>query len=167
MREGLIRVLDQIAMDRITPACAGRTSKLFQAWFLFRDHPRMCGKDSFTLLIALSIQGSPPHVREGLLIDNFFFLSTRITPACAGRTFVICYRFCLVKDHPRMCGKDQDPNPCVTLTPGSPPHVREELEGTKIPLNWLGITPARAGRTRLLDLLYKIVEDHPRSRGKD
>ena len=59
------------------------------------------------------------------------------------------------------------PEPLCNTDTGITPHVREELEGTKIPLNWLGITPARAGRTRLLDLLYKIVEDHPRSRGKD
>ena len=32
---------------------------------------------------------------------------TRITPACAGKTYIVAGRADQARDHPRMCGKDQ------------------------------------------------------------
>src|SRR5690554_5825007 len=49
---------------RITPACAGKTTKSKPSAFPKRDHPRVCGKDLFDRPSSRSAQGSPPRVRE-------------------------------------------------------------------------------------------------------
>ena len=50
---------------------------------------------------------------------------------------------------------------------GSPPLAREGQKVLGYALSGDRITPARAGRTILLDLRWKNERDHPRSRGKD
>ena len=49
---------------RITPACAGKTSccNFGDSWN--RDHPRVCGKNSYFTLNGVYRPGSPPRVRE-------------------------------------------------------------------------------------------------------
>ena len=71
---------------RITPACAGRTNFTRPNSDCWQDHPRVCGKDAFTFAEFNKIIGSPPRVREGLVIAWEVRQKDRITPACAGRT---------------------------------------------------------------------------------
>ena len=52
---------------RITPACAGNTSVGHAHIQKHQDHPRMCGKYSFSWESWHEGSGSPPHVREILL----------------------------------------------------------------------------------------------------
>ena len=86
MREGPKAILDGKKVNRITPACAGRTT----------DY-------ELNLIHGL---GSPPHVREGRLYTKESRTRTRITPACAGRTRRRLRKNGPLQDHPRMCGKD-------------------------------------------------------------
>ena len=46
----------------------------------------MCGKDSASTTSIASTPGSPPHVRERLVMPNGEVKEGRITPACAGKT---------------------------------------------------------------------------------
>ena len=67
----------------------------------------MCGKDhSLTSAIA-STSGSPPHVRERLTRAELASFLGGITPACAGKTFRDATGVQILRDHPRMCGKDR------------------------------------------------------------
>ena len=45
MREGRIIYPQIFEINRITPACAGRTRKIIEEKSYWRDHPRVCGKD--------------------------------------------------------------------------------------------------------------------------
>ena len=49
--------------DRITPACAGKSSPGLSDMHANGDHPRMCGEKLGVALLALAFKGSPPHVR--------------------------------------------------------------------------------------------------------
>ena len=50
-------------IDRITPACAGKSNWSFKYVPLQEDHPRMCGEKFTSFAYSLVILGSPPHVR--------------------------------------------------------------------------------------------------------
>ena len=50
-------------MDRITPACAGKSWNLEQVVYGPGDHPRVCGEKSELSRYYLSYQGSPPRMR--------------------------------------------------------------------------------------------------------
>ena len=71
---------------RITPACAGKTRKSRLRVRIRRDHPRVCGKNSFDLVKSISCMGSPPRVREKPPNIKNELRYLRITPACAGKT---------------------------------------------------------------------------------
>ena len=86
MREGLFYELQKLFVCRITPACAGRTSKRICGSGSERDYPRVCGKDLNPLCRSLLNPGSPPHVREGRNDLKVVDGKIGITPACAGRT---------------------------------------------------------------------------------
>ena len=66
-----------------------------------------------------------------------------------------------------MCGKNVSDGVTVTFPAGSPPRVREKLN--QIVANGIayGITPACAGKTRLLGRRQKYCWDHPRVCGKN
>ena len=92
--------------SRITPACAGKTCLGVERRLQDGDHPRMCGKDISSKWSACRWLGSPPHVRERHTENTDKTQRDRITPACAGKTFVMCRHLLNAWDHPRMCGKD-------------------------------------------------------------
>ena len=70
----------------ITPACAGKTNVIELPSSLFKDHPRMCGKDDVPMVDASIPLGSPPHVRERHAVSAAGIGYDGITPACAGKT---------------------------------------------------------------------------------
>ena len=90
--------------ERITPACAGNSSRSQADNQRKRDHPRVCGEQRYTLPYRRSCKGSPPRVRGTVLVlgllSNFLgspprvrgtalllvqsTRASRITPACAG-----------------------------------------------------------------------------------
>ena len=91
----------------------------------------------------------------------------RITPARAGKTSIRSRTLPITRDHPRSCGKDIIPSKPSKLESGSPPLVRERRVNGAIIVQIVGITPARAGKTRYLLLPRTTKKDHPRSCGKD
>ena len=111
---------------RITPACAGKTSWQMAQSPLRRDHPRVCGKNTSLLKCMAIVPGSPPRVREKLFNNLNWSMFPRITPACAGKTYVVKHSLFSWWDHPRVCGKNTF-RPCgKNDLPGSPPRVREK-----------------------------------------
>ena len=87
----------------------------------------MCGKDFVGQYSVFFMPGSPPHVRERRFLSALCFVSTGITPACAGKTAGRMRQQHRDGDHPRMCGKDVTYPIALSNVPGSPPHVRERL----------------------------------------
>ena len=71
----------------ITPACAGKTKRQRSISLVRVDHPRVCGKNQKNLIYSPIIQGSPPRVREKLVLFPCLRRGCGITPACAGKTW--------------------------------------------------------------------------------
>ena len=108
----------------ITPAHAGKTRGRQKLRIYSRDHPRVCGENLSSVMVAMGVGGSPPRVRGKPRSRLCCLRTPGITPACAGKTwFYACIR-ALRWDHPRVCGEN-----CLGITSrrvrqGSPPRVR-------------------------------------------
>ena len=108
----------------ITPACAGNSMTRICPARWRRDHPRVCGEQSFFNILHNNRIGSPPRVRgtggkypEKAAIDG-------ITPACAGNSQREIPIFSAIWDHPRVCGEQLLPFAMGLYLLGSPPRVR-------------------------------------------
>ena len=167
MRERLFGVPKKNHCKRITPARAGKTFVLEKLPVVGWDHPRSCGKDQANGYTARVNEGSPPLVRERLEAGRRARKPGRITPARAGKTGKLHRRIRRSQDHPRSCGKDTADVLQFAFLPGSPPLVRERRFGAKIRNSFMGITPARAGKTAMIIAFEASCKDHPRSCGKD
>ncbi|EGF23585.1 hypothetical protein HMPREF0091_10532 [Fannyhessea vaginae DSM 15829] len=53
---------------------------------VYKDHPRVCGKNAHELQGKWDAPGSPPRMREKPLLSEGIFCKLRITPAYAGKT---------------------------------------------------------------------------------
>ena len=86
MRERLTALVKKLNSIRITPAYAGKTMSFGFLPSAMRDHPRVCGKDRCILRLIVHLLGSPPRMRERHGCGTTTILSSRITPAYAGKT---------------------------------------------------------------------------------
>ena len=89
----------------ITPACAGKRHSHLLDRPQYRDHPRVCGEKSPSLELNAPGTGSPPRVRGKAITWEVWPLYSRITPACAGKSFLLSARAVAIRDHPRVCGE--------------------------------------------------------------
>ena len=137
-----------LLMTRITPARAGKTMIQLMKSRSSRDHPRSCGKDLRPLPQTSSSSGSPPLVRERPPYVCSRECGNRITPARAGKTAGRRLASGEGRDHPRSCGKDSFFSSSMYRSWGSPPLVRERPYSKIASIKEVGITPARAGKTR-------------------
>ena len=87
------------------PACAGKSSLIFSSVKYGGDHPRLRGEKPRTHCGYAEVSGSPPLARGKVNHILFHDGLNRITPACAGKSFI--GRSCLsgMKDHPRLRGE--------------------------------------------------------------
>ena len=69
----------------ITPACAGKSKRIFASRFFIKDHPRVCGEKFTGASLTGALMGSPPRVRGKVITAIAGALILRITPACAGK----------------------------------------------------------------------------------
>ena len=118
---------DRISADRITPAYAGKSFRLFRMIVLFQDHPRVCGEKIHQPVFQTLCTGSPPRMR-GKASPAFLSVSRRrITPAYAGKSCFIGTR--------------------VGASFGSPPRMRGKGTKNHLPVQNRRITPAYAGKS--------------------
>ena len=94
-------------------------------------------------------------------------LEYRITPAGAGKTYVIFSHVSGAQDHPRRCGENKF-WPCAhTQNVGSPPQVRGKQRNCCSEQRNTGITPAGAGKTLFQFFIFYSNQDHPRRCGEN
>ena len=146
MREEFHNLHLRLIHDRITPAHAGRMLGLRRILAVTEDHPRACGKNYTCFTTITLTQGSPPRMREELNKGNTTSSLERITPAHAGRIFILMKYILVIQDHPRACGKNFESAAYVARYVGSPPRMREEFCCSISKVSSGGITPAHAGR---------------------
>ena len=130
----------------ITPAYAGKSSRVSSFLWLFWDHPRVCGEKGTGLTNVTSPMGSPPRMRGKDRHRVAVAYGNRITPAYAGKRAGACARGASTRDHPRVCGEKLKFGTNVTKNPGSPPRVRGKVVLCPDVLFPFGITPACAGK---------------------
>ena len=94
------------------------------------------------------------------------FRLSRITPAYAGKRFLLPSRFLLPRDHPRVCGEKAYVLRISLVTMGSPPRVRGKVILCGQDEVAVGITPAYAGKRPWLAAYCARCGDHPRVCGE-
>ena len=94
-------------------------------------------------------------------------ISSRITPAGAGKTYIKSQPDVRIKDHPRRCGENSPPAQRWEQPVGSPPQVRGKPECLFASCVLHRITPAGAGKTCGVALPYDFKPDHPRRCGEN
>ena len=72
----------------------------------------------------------------------------------------------MTRDHPRVCGESTPARCHQAPLLGSPPRVRGKLHHAINAFNGFGITPACAGKARLVALNNERYRDHPRVCGE-
>ena len=131
----------------IIPAYAGSTPTTWPWATRWRDHPRVCGEHSATLLPMLLIVGSSPRMRgaPSTLLRGSAALG--IIPAYAGSTGNTVVQGYIDGDHPRVCGEHRSLSARPTDTWGSSPRMRGALLSYMDKPFQHGIIPAYAGST--------------------
>ena len=130
----------------ITPAYAGKSLGAARVAGTGQDHPRVCGEKSKYRGICALLPGSPPRMRGKVLYYGSKDLTTRITPAYAGKSTVRRSRRGGRRDHPRVCGEKCHAAAELCGFEGSPPRMRGKAAGITTRRDLPGITPAYAGK---------------------
>ena len=119
-------------------------------------HPRRCHRDL----------GSPPRVRGTGLCVQIHLAQKGITPACAGNSRLLLTGTPVGKDHPRVCGEQEQRLLDRAVREGSPPRVRGTERIVTVARSIGGITPACAGNSRCSCQDHGGAGDHPRVCGE-
>ena len=90
---------------RITPAYAGKSSKLLSLSLPDQDHPRLCGEKKQKSTLSSTSIGSPPPMRGKVRCTRPLALVVWITPAYAGKSYWVIVSQRQTEDHPRLCGE--------------------------------------------------------------
>ena len=126
----------------------------------------MCGEKYYVTVGKADHEGSPPRMRGKVYSRTCSIVLDGITPAYAGKSFLMFLRSGLLRDHPRVCGEKgsrifQDP-----AGMGSPPRMRGKERQAWPASAAMGITPAYAGK-RVVDVPFStFCWDHPRVCGE-
>ena len=153
-------------MPGITPAHAGKRPVARVAQRRDRDHPRPCGEKIIVIPRCTGVVGSPPPMRGKAYKSTSKKPIIGITPAHAGKSRTRVGRYTARQDHPRPCGEKTFAYYHDSTCTGSPPPMRGKAK-TKMLLNeFIGITPAHAGKRLARYSSSASDQDHPRPRGE-
>ncbi len=106
---------------------------------------------------ASLVSGSPPHMRGKGKGEQGQAAIIGITPAHAGKSKRSAARFRAAWDHPRTCGEKLPVLVEVSQVIGSPPHMRGKVANFKHCGDYLGITPAHAGKSDTVRYTMRVV----------
>ena len=132
-----------------------------------QDHPRGCGENKTEKGVELPDAGSPPRMRGKLFAFIGFAVTSRITPADAGKTESLWEQGETRWDHPRGCGENCKFAGIPAHVTGSPPRMRGKPRRRLRNWHFVRITPADAGKTSRRLSGLKNDWDHPRGCGEN
>ena len=119
------------------------------------------------MTVRARLTGSPPHSRGRPQARWVLQQTDRLTPAFAGKTAPDCGGRPHVRAHPRIRGEDHVEGERTADLAGSPPHSRGRQQSPSQYQAGTGLTPAFAGKTRILGAQRAGNRAHPRIRGED
>ena len=94
------------------------------------------------------------------------FPHTGITPAYAGKSSQSVEVFCIIWDHPRLCGEKANSSKGFLYAAGSPPPMRGKVRLSQAAEAPHRITPAYAGKSTTNPKRKRGERDHPRLCGE-
>ena len=126
----------------------------------------MCGEKRKTGAVPAPLPGSPPRMR-GKGSPTYTRKGARgITPAYAGKSFLLCGGDTWFRDHPRVCGEKCQDRTRIHHAQGSPPRMRGKVLCGRSSAGRHGITPAYAGKRGRTIRVNRTVKDYPRVCGE-
>ena len=151
----------------ITPACAGKRPSCRRCTRYSRNHPRVRGEESLTVMVTVAFLESPPRAR-GRGNNNYHALPIcGITPACAGKRHERRGSVRHIRNHPRVRGEEWSCSSRRCPAPESPPRARGRATFDPTCCDRNGITPACAGKRACGGRRAEPVWNHPRVRGEE
>ena len=126
-----------------------------------RDHPRLCGEKVPSPAFRRSCMGSPPPMRGKVGHVHERFRRVGITPAYAGKSQLALRIPAALWDHPRLCGEKVLLSQLKSTTLGSPPPMWGKAQQRYVRLADVGITPAYAGKSGDVWVLFKACWGSP------
>ena len=166
MRGKVPSFLPVSAADGITPAYAGKRSRVDLCTTSSQDHPRLCGEKTEILFAHGCHLGSPPPMRGKAYRQKIRHHVLRITPAYAGKSIRRTTMRVLLRDHPRLCGEKRSSHSFKKLSMGSPPPMRGKVTRFTTQSHNARITPAYAGKSVSFCTTRYGLQDHPRLCGE-
>ena len=153
-------------VGRLTPACAGSTSRRRSGARCWSTHPRVCGEHPSCSARRSSTNDSPPRVRGAPSIARSARPVCRLTPACAGSTCGPCRPLAAPTTHPRVCGEHEVSALFGFELVDSPPRVRGARRSRRRGRRTGRLTPACAGSTSTRPGCGTSTTTHPRVCGE-
>ena len=151
----------------LIPACAGKTRPHSHHRAGSAAHPRVCGENPRCTVRFNVPGGSSPRVRGKHRNDSSDLHTTRLIPACAGKTPALLTSRGARWAHPRVCGENVCPSWFLWPWLGSSPRVRGKPPSKFPKLGPGGLIPACAGKTKTLFLSSMDPRAHPRVCGEN
>ena len=151
MRGTVMHRLQMPKYLRITPAHAGNSPSAGIRLPAGQDHPRSCGEQRICIWKQQRAEGSPPLMRGTGMFWMTIQAGYRITPAHAGNSLFPFGILLHTRDHPRSCGEQSASSNIHTPSSGSPPLMRGTVLTDNQKSGQLGITPAHAGNSKIID----------------
>ena len=152
--------------QRITPAWAGKRSKVKKYGLQIMDHPRAGGEKLMGRPRRSVGAGSPPHRRGKGHGCHQTAVVVGITPAWAGKRKEYGIGGHSHEDHPRVGGEKRALCRAESTVMGSPPRGRGKANWHCVRRPALRITPAQAGKRTRSWRAYGCPWDHPRVGGE-
>lgn len=110
---------------------------------------------------------SPPRMRGRGSEISALTAEDRITPAYAGKSYIVPIFKLFHGDHPRVCGEEALKAETPAALMGSPPRMRGRGSCATHSGCARRITPAYAGKSSLMKKKFMLWRDHPRVRGEE
>ncbi len=152
---------------RNTPAYAGKTSGGVTSGYRFQKHPRLRGEDEHFDTPRAPLQETPPLTRGRRQGGESLREALGNTPAYAGKTGRGVTLPLQAGKHPRLRGEDSVPRRVSEAGPETPPLTRGRQENPDDSTDYLGNTPAYAGKTTVLfEYAIDVAETPPLTRGR-
>ena len=104
---------------------------------------------------------------ENVLRETTLHSTTRLIPACAGKTTQSRLGGEEHRAHPRMRGENEQKKHSISAPVGSSPHARGKPGISIASVPGVGLIPACAGKTVRMGSLARDAGAHPRMRGEN
>ena len=147
MRGKLPYYVGSDARMRLIPAHAGKTRTLVQQQAPCRAHPRACGENVPSGILASDQEGSSPRMRGKLFGFRGSFEGRGLIPAHAGKTDLSEGVGKMPRAHPRACGENAGLTDKSGRPLGSSPRMRGKLFRVSQATGVGRLIPAHAGKT--------------------